>query len=178
MRKKGQFSNLFIGGVATVVAFGVFVIALSLIGQVLDVNQTSQSNTLGGSKINESVAVDANVTLSFADTVNFGSPIDNTSVLVTNRSGTTTAVLVNTADYIVFADGTFNVTDSGTTGIVNVSYNYSSFEKTTAYNVSGKGLTGTANVGDLASTMGLVVGVLLVLALLVGLLAFFGTRRF
>ena len=92
--KKGQqIANIFVGGVAGAIAFGVLVIALSLIGQVLTQQQDTQ-----------------------------------------------------TAD-------------------------------TAAFNITGQGLTGTLNVGNLVPTMGLVFGIVLVLGLLVGLLVLFGTGR-
>lgn len=92
--KKAQaISNIFIAGVGGAIAFGVLVIALSLIGEVLDQQQSTQT--------------------------------------------------VNTA----------------------------------AYNITGDGLTGVLNVGDLVPTMGLVFGIVLVLGLLVGLLALFAVRR-
>lgn len=93
-RKKGQaIASIFIGGVAGAVAFGVLVIALSLIGQVLTQQQATQT--------------------------------------------------ANTA----------------------------------AYNITGNGLTGALNVGNLVPTMGLVFGIVLVLGLLVGLLGLFAMRR-
>lgn len=93
--KKGQaIATIFIGGVGGAIAFGVLVIALSLIGQVLSTQQATQ-------------------------TVN-----------------------------------------------------------SIAYNVTGSGLTGTANIGDLVPTMGLVFGIVLVLGLLVGLLVLFAGGRF
>lgn len=92
-RKGGQaIAGIFVGGVGGAIAFGVLVIALSLIGQVLKTQQDTQT--------------------------------------------------VNTA----------------------------------AYNITGKGLTGTLNVGDLVPTMGIVFGIVLVLALLVGLLVLFSGR--
>jgi len=94
-RKKGQaIASIFIAGVGGVIAFGVLVIALSLIGQVLATQQATQ---------------------------------------------TTNSI---------------------------------------AFNVTGSGLTGTANIGDLVPTMGLVFGIVLVLGLLVGLLVLFSGGRF
>jgi len=46
-----------------------------------------------------------------------------------------------------------------------------------ASNITGQGLTGILNVGNLVPTMGLVFGIVLVLGLLVGLLFLFGTGR-
>ena len=92
--KKGQaIASIFVGGVGGAIAFGVLVIALSLIGQVLTQQQDTQT--------------------------------------------------------------------SGTA----------------AYNITGSGLTGVLNVGNLVPTMGLVFGIVLVLGLLVGLLVLFGTGR-
>lgn len=91
--KRGQsFAGIFIAGVSGAIAFGVLVIALSLVGQVLATQQATQT----------------------VDTV--------------------------------------------------------------AYNITGSGLTGTANIGDLVPTMGIVFGIVLVLGLLVGLLALFASR--
>lgn len=93
-RKKGQaIASIFVGGVGGAIAFGVLVIALSLIGQVLAQQQSTQT------------------------------------------------------------------TDSA------------------AFNITGDGLTGVLNVGDLVPTMGLVFGIVLVLGLLVGLLVLFGSGR-
>jgi len=92
--KKGQaIASIFIGGVSGAVAFGVLVIALSLVGQVLTQQQSTQT--------------------------------------------------ANTA----------------------------------AYNITGSGLTGVLNVGNLTPTMGLVFGIVLVLGLLIGLLGLFAVSR-
>lgn len=174
--KRGQVSGLFIGGVGGIIAFGVLVIALSLIGQVLTVQQNTQAEgqTSASTATNESCTV--NCTLTNAGTPTLGANIINATAVVTNGS-VTSGVLTQHTHWELLATGELTIIDgTETIDAVNVTYDYNVFTETVAYNVTGGGLAGTLAVGGLAPTMGLIFGMIIVLGLLVLLMVFFGPR--
>lgn len=181
MHRKGQgnITAIFVTGVVTAIAFAVFVIALSLIGQIITTNQDTQATaSTEFTTVNESFPLAANGTLANVDILHFGNAaIDNTSVLVTNKTLLDTNVLVQGTDYTVLGDGTINFTNPISVGPVNVTYNSSNFIASTAFNVSADGLSGASNISDLVPMMGLIFGILLVLGLLIGLLVMFKFGR-
>lgn len=180
--KRGNASVVFTGAVAGVLAFVVLVLAVALTAQVLKANQDNQGSTSTSLKVNESRST--NGSLLHAGTPTITNNIANGSAVVRNISDAsgTTQVLVQGTHYNLTSAGFFTILPQAA-GLasgswkVNVSYNYTVFDETAAYNVSAKGLTGTLNVGDLVPTLGIVFGTILILSLLAGMMFLFNKAR-
>ena len=170
MNKRGQgVQGIFLGLFTTGLAFLVLVIAIALVAQILGAQQDTQITESISGVTNESVS--GNASLANAGTPTLRRNIANGSALVHNS---TAGIMVHGTDYSLTDDGIFLRFTLVSGGLVNISYNYTVFTETTQYNVSGSGLTGTENVGDLLPTMGLLAAVIALLSLLALLAVMFG----
>ena len=169
--KKGQagISGLFIGAVGGAIAFGVLVIVFSLMAQVLTSQQDTLGVTAGATATNESFT--ASGTLANTGTPGISNNINNDTEVVRNA----TTLLVDGTDYTLTTDGIFTLTLSPIDA--NITYDYTVFTETAEFNLSGQGLVGFINIGNLVPTMGLIFGIIVVLGLLISLLFLFGTGR-
>ena len=169
--KKGQgMSGTFIAGVGGVIAFGILVIPLSLMGNVLSIQEASQ-NPILATVTNETFTADLN------QWVNLASPRMGAGAVVSNSTG---AILVEddlNGYFLDLLSARVNVTNSTVDGLpLNITY--TSITKSAASNISLAGSSGLLNIGDLVPTMGLVFGIVLVLGVLMGLLVLFGRDTF
>lgn len=181
--KRGQVGKIFLGGVFGAVAFGVMILAVSLLAQVLDTNQDTLYDTAYLNVVNESHAT--NGTLTYAETRildGFTNNIDNTTEVVWNVTDDVGVQLTRNTMYTLTKTGDFKIIPD-VAGVasggwnVNITYNYTSFVPTASYNISVSGQTGALSVGGLMPTMGIVFGILLVLSvLLIGFSAFVAGR--
>ncbi|KKN54754.1 hypothetical protein LCGC14_0589060 [marine sediment metagenome] len=161
-------SAIFIGGVGGVISFGVLVIVFSLMADVLTTSQATQGVTSGATAVNETFS--ASGTLLNAGTPTIGNNINNDTEVVRNA----TTLFTDGTDYTLTQTGVFTIIAASTD--TNITYDYTVFAETAEFNVTGSGLLGFTNIGNLVPTMGLIFGIVLVLSLLVGLLFLFGTR--
>ena len=175
--KQGQVGSVFISGVGGAIAFGVLIITLSLLGQVLLQQQDAQGVQTSATTTNETLT--ANVTLANTGTPTIPNNIHNTTEVVWNNSAGVIVQLTSSTDYTLTTGGVFNISPE-TAGIdsadwnVNITYTYTIFAEDASYNITGGGLSGMLNVGNLAPTMGLVFGIVLVLSLLIMVVLIFG----
>jgi len=167
----GGISGLFIGAVGGAIAFGVLVITFSLLAQVLTSQQDTLGVTAGATATNESVSVASSLLVN-AGTPTIPNNINNATEVVRNA----TSALTDGTDYTLRTDGQFDIIlFSGEP--VNITYDFTIFTETAEFNLSGQGLVGFINIGNLVPTMGLIFGIIVVLGLLVSLLFLFGTGR-
>jgi len=168
-KAQDQLSPVFVGLVAAALSFTVLVIALSLVGQVLETQEDIQLATPVIVNV-QNETVTGNVTLANQGTRGLGDNIDNSTVLV--LSGDTQ--LTTGLNYSLGTNGSFQTISTGGDVAWNVSYNFTQIDTTEASNVSASGLTAVGSIGDLVPTMGLLLGIIALLALLAVLAFMFG----
>lgn len=171
--KKGQdaISPVFVGLVAAALAFVVLVIALSLTGQILETQEDGQLAVARTVNITDEV-LGGNVTLAHQGTRGIGDNIDNTTVLIVSGANQ----LTNGVNYTLGTNGSFQTLSTGGDVSWNISYNFTQVDTTVASNISSSGLGGVTGIGDLVPTMGLLLGIIALLALLVVLTVMFGPQ--
>ena len=178
-KKKGQINGVFVGLTAAVMAFLVLVIAISLTGQILGTQENLQlAAAVTNSQINESLV--GNVSkVDHSYTLGNDNNIDNLTERVTNGTGNVTDLLTRGTHYSFYTNGSLTLEAGPNVEgnlVYNISYNYTVVSTTVASNISGSGLAGTGNIGDLVPTMGLVAGIFALLSLLGVLVLMFGPR--
>lgn len=119
---------------------GILVIVVVIIATLVSNVQTTQSTTATGSVVNESFTADTTTPYQLLNL-----PATNSSIVVTNQTHT----FENSIDYSVDGNSFINWINStaNTTG-VNASYDFTSTVRTTAFNLSGDGLTGLDQYGN------------------------------
>jgi hypothetical protein len=162
-------------GVGVTIVFAVFIVALSLMGQVLtSVQLSSATNDYYSANItNETHAGNATLDHAMQAFGRYSGNIDNNTEIVRNTS----RVFTRITNYNLTPTGVFTWVPSATVygnETFNITYNYTGFTYQTDFNVTAAGISGFGSIGNLIPTMGLVFGIILVLGVLIALLAYFG----